>query len=159
MLADPKQPPIFFKWDGGTEPYSWLSNFQPTPLSDFPSVEHAYQTLKVSCSKDINAVRNVLEAPTAAEAYQAARRIILTTEQSAEWEKKKSEIMWQLLVAKFTAQDLRLSLLRTYPRPLIFNTKDTGDDYWGDGKHGTGRNILGQQLETLRLAIRNGDIE
>lgn len=60
--------------------------------------------------------------------------------------------MLRALEAKFTQHaDLSDILLSTHGARLVEHTRN--DRYWGDGGDGTGRNMLGQLLETVRTHL------
>mgnify|MGYP003691392609 CR=1 FL=1 len=61
--------------------------------------------------------------------------------------------MLQGLTLKFTQnQDLRQKLLDTGNRDLIEHTEK--DKYWGDGKDGSGKNMLGKLLMKVREELK-----
>jgi ribA/ribD-fused uncharacterized protein len=69
----------------------------------------------------------------------------------SDWETVKDQIMYQALVAKFTQNPGLLQLLIATAQlcdELVEHT--TRDAYWGDGKNGTGKNMLGKLLTQIR---------
>lgn len=75
------------------------------------------------------------------------------TSPNENWDEQKIETMHNILVIKFT-QDLhcRKVLLSTGNRYLIENSKR--DPFWGIGKDGNGKNMLGNLLIKVRDEIR-----
>ncbi len=69
-----------------------------------------------------------------------------------EWEEKKDELLFGILMAKFKSTELKNKLLATGNKKLI-NVTTYPDPYYGvrDGK---GENKLGKILEEVREALR-----
>lgn len=69
------------------------------------------------------------------------------------WNKNRSNIMYKILIAKFTQHnDLKNILLNTGNSILIENAP--WDSYWGIGKNGNGENMLGKILMKVRDEIK-----
>lgn len=69
------------------------------------------------------------------------------------WAAKKVDRMRQVLEAKFTQHpDLKAKLLATGDKLILEDSKM--DSFWGNGKKGTGKNMLGQLLMELRTKLR-----
>eukprot|EP00347_Sterkiella_histriomuscorum_P005823 403355134 len=65
------------------------------------------------------------------------------------WDGVRNEIMFEILVAKFTQnENIKQKLLATGDAILVEHTAN--DDYWGDNGDGTGQNVLGKLLMRLR---------
>lgn len=63
----------------------------------------------------------------------------------SDWEQVKDDIMRRAVLEKFkTNEDIQRILLSTKDEEIIEET--TEDYYWGCGKNGTGKNILGKIL-------------
>lgn len=75
------------------------------------------------------------------------------TSQNENWEEQKIATMYNILIIKFT-QDLHCKkvLLSTGNKYLIENSKR--DSFWGIGKDGKGKNMLGELLVKVREDIR-----
>jgi ribA/ribD-fused uncharacterized protein len=70
-----------------------------------------------------------------------------------DWEEVKDSIMFNAVLNKFmTHQDIRDILLSTGQEEIIEDTVD--DYYWGCGKNGTGKNMLGQILMQVREVLQ-----
>ncbi len=71
----------------------------------------------------------------------------------SDWEQIKDTIMFNAVLAKFrTHEDIRNILLSTGYEEIIENTSD--DYYWGCGKKGTGKNMLGKVLMKVREILK-----
>jgi len=68
------------------------------------------------------------------------------------WSKIKVDRMYNVLKVKFTDIELKQKLLETGNSILLENSKT--DSYWGIGKVGKGKNMLGKLLMKLRAEIR-----
>jgi ribA/ribD-fused uncharacterized protein len=68
----------------------------------------------------------------------------------SDWDDVRDSIMEEVLRLKFE-QDLscRAALIATFPKRLVEHT--SRDCHWGDGGDGSGKNMLGQLLERVRL--------
>jgi len=70
-----------------------------------------------------------------------------------DWDKAKDGIMRQAVLAKFTQHDdIRAILIETGDALLVEHTAN--DDYWGDGGDGSGKNMLGKILMSVREELR-----
>lgn len=74
----------------------------------------------------------------------------------SDWEEVKIDIMRNALMAKFTTHTkLRDALLATGNEELVENAPT--DYFWGCGKLGGGKNMLGKLLMETRHALRDGE--
>ena len=113
----------------------------------FKSSEAAYQYAMASEHNDKPRAEEISRAPTALRAKQISNEI----EQSEEWKNKKSDVMWDVLEEKARqCANFRNRLIDTGDHTLIENTED---DYWGRGKDGNGKNMLGTLLMLLRQKL------
>jgi ribA/ribD-fused uncharacterized protein len=137
-----------------TGQYGFLSNLYPATVSfderEFPTSEHAYQYGKF---------RNPIERDWAMTAPNPCLVAIVAHNLFAwqiteGWTAIKVERMRQVLYAKFTQHaDLQAQLLATFPAVII---ESSGEDaFWGIGKKGNGKNMLGHLLMELRLQLQN----
>ena len=134
-----------------SKPYGCFSNFSRHEVeidgSVWPTSEHFFQAQKFLERSDIQAVR---DAPTPFEAAKIGRQ----RERSfrGDWEKVKDEVMYRLLMAKFTQhQELREVLCSTNGAVLVEHTEN--DCYWGDGGNGSGKKQVGRTAaESARAA-------
>ena len=135
-----------------TGPYGFLSNLYPCPVDfegrRFRSAEDAYQYGK-PCDPAIAAW--LIVAPSPSLCAQAAH-VLLRWQVRADWTAIKVERMRAVLRAKFQQHPtLREQLLATGDALLI--EASTIDAFWGVGKRGQGKNMLGQFLMAVRAEI------
>lgn len=123
--------------------YAWLSNMSPAKVRGWPTLEHAYQAAK-SAFHGFDPER--LRGRTAVQAQRITRGI----KTKPEWFARNLEVMTDLLWDKFADSDLQQKLLLT-TEMLI---EDTSNEYWGRGRDGSGRNVLGHLLVSLRDCLR-----
>jgi ribA/ribD-fused uncharacterized protein len=126
--------------------YRFLSNFWSCPIvydgETYQSSEHAYMCQKTF---DEEARLRIKSAPTPAKAKIAGRAAPLRSD----WEEIKIQVMYEVLLAKFTQnEDLKALLLATDDRYLE-EGNTWGDVIWGVC-NGKGRNLLGQILMLVR---------
>ncbi|MFD6568283.1 NADAR family protein [Micromonospora profundi] len=70
-----------------------------------------------------------------------------------DWERAKDDVMRRAVTAKFTAHaDIRAILVDTGDEEIVEDTST--DHYWGRGRSGTGRNMLGRILMRTRTQLR-----
>lgn len=129
--------------------YFFLSNFFECPITykgiTFTNTEAAFHS-----QKDINrAIEFAHLDPSSAK--KLGRKVTLRSD----WEQVKDDIMYEVLVAKFTQNAaLKILLLRTGDQELIEGNW-WNDTYWGVCR-GVGKNTLGKLLMRLRQEIREG---
>ena len=129
--------------------YFFLSNFFECPVTykgiTFTNTEAAFHS-----QKDINRAKEFATLDPSA-AKKLGRKVSLR----ADWEQVKDDIMYEILVAKFTQNAaLKILLLRTGDQELIEGNW-WNDTYWGVCR-GVGKNTLGKLLMRLRQEIREG---
>ena len=139
-----------------TGEYGWLSNLWPCEVvvEDvlYPDVERAYQIVK---SSDPAIQEWLRAAPTASLCAQAAHAL-LPWQVRKDWNDIKVPRMRACLLAKFTQhEDLRRKLIDTGDATLVEESKS--DAFWGVGKKGTGKNMLGVLLCQLRAELRKAE--
>jgi len=130
--------------------YAWLSNFFPCSVTTkdgrvWPSVEHAYQTLK---STDFDEQERIRKAVSAKQAKYFSH---LLKFQRSDWSDIKIDVMTTLVTLKFEQNsELREKLSATGDEELVHYCP-WGDFFWGVGrnKH-TGDNNLGKILMKIR---------
>ena len=133
--------------------YGEFSNFSNYPFvcdnKYWRTAEHYYQAQKFYLHPQIfNAIQ---KAKTPNLAKEIAIKYIDNIDQN--WKFKKIPFMYNALYAKFTQDDdLRKLLLKTKEKYIVEKTKY--DDFWGNGKNGQGKNILGKLLMHLRDEIQ-----
>ena len=74
----------------------------------------------------------------------------------ADWEEVKDDVMRKAVLKKFkTHAEIREILLTTADEKIVENAP--GDYYWGCGKDGSGKNILGKILMEVREELRSAE--
>jgi ribA/ribD-fused uncharacterized protein len=135
-----------------SEHYGEFSNFSPHGFEldgkYWPTVEHYFQAQKFPGTEHAEKIR-LAKTPADAKRKGRSRAHPLRVD----WEVEKDDLMRRAVRRKFeTHPDLRELLLSTGEEELVENAP--GDYYWGCGKTGTGRNMLGQILMEVRTALR-----
>lgn len=140
-----------------TGEYHFLSNFHPSEVEMegwiYPTVEHAYQAAKTS---DLSMRRRIRHCPSPGGAKRLGRKILMSWTEQLEWDKKKPDVMLELLRKKFSIPKLRQKLLETGILKLV-EGNDWGDHYWGICE-GRGLNMLGWLLMKVRDELREGKL-
>lgn len=134
--------------NGFCNEYQFLSNYYPSKLIKngltFDSVEAAYQASKFDM-KFQKLFTNL--SPDDSKMLSKS----LDYDEKA-FSKISKEVMWQLLVAKFSDPTMKQKLKETGNRELVeFNT--WGDTFWGmcfENGEITGKNTLGKLLMDIR---------
>jgi len=135
-----------------TDEYGEFSNFSRYGFEldgeYWATSEHYFQAQKFS---DMELRRKIQNAKTPMEAAQAGRnRNNLLRD---DWEEIKVAIMKKAILQKFMSHnDLKALLLSTGTEEII--EENTADYYWGCGKDGTGKNVLGKLLMEIREELR-----
>ncbi|MEV8326994.1 NADAR family protein [Kitasatospora sp. NPDC059811] len=133
-------------------PHGCFSNFSPHPLHLdghlWPTSEHYFQAQKFAGTRHADLVRRARTPLRAAELGRDPAGPL-----RRDWERVKDDVMRRAVAAKFREHpDIRAVLLATGDEELV---EDTGTDhYWGRGRTGTGRNMLGRILMRTRTRLR-----
>lgn len=135
--------------------YHFLSNFYEAPVAyegiTYPTSEHAFQAAKFFTEFDtvLNDVRSgILTMETPGQAKRWGKKIPLRSD----WEDVKYQIMYEIVLAKFTQNpDLKEKLLNTGDAYLE-ETNNWNDKVWGVC-NGIGKNWLGKILMNVRNAL------
>ena len=134
--------------------YFWLSNFSPHGFEldgkHWPTVEHYFQAAKFFGTDDAWAeqIRQAATPPKPSRWAAAAN-----TRSAATGSKSKDDVMRTAVRRKFeTHAELREQLLATGDEELVEDSPN--DYYWGRGRSGTGKNMLGRILMEVREALR-----
>lgn len=132
--------------------YRWLSNFHECDIKYegvvYPSSEAAYQAAKTLVQWE----RQRFTKVKAYESKKLGRQVTLRDD----WEKVKDQVMYDILMFKFTFHPtLNAALIATGDKHLE-ETNYWGDKYWGvcDGE---GKNRLGETLMAIRAKIKTND--
>ena len=130
--------------------YDFLSNFAHCLFEHegiiYPSVEHAFQAAKCIHQSDKLQIA-FIKTPAAAKQYGSKVEI------RQDWEQVKLDIMYKLLLIKFSIPAFKKKLLATGDIELI-EGNTWGDRYWGVCR-GQGENHLGKLLMRIRKEIRD----
>jgi ribA/ribD-fused uncharacterized protein len=137
-----------------SEEYGCFSNFSPHPITlkakSWPTSEHYFQAQKFAGTPDEEDVRRARSPMIAARMGRSRKRPL-----RKDWESVKDQIMYEVVLAKFTQHDdLREILLATGDTRIVEHTEN--DAYWGDDGDGSGKNRLGQILVKVREELRSG---
>lgn len=138
-------------WNADEVPYGLFSNFAETPIvidgDRFLTVEHYFQAEKASSSGQR---KWVMESPTPKVAKARGRDVILRPD----WEQVKDGVMYTALVAKAQQSKVFKDLLLSTADAELFEDSPF-DYYWGVGRDGSGKNMLGKLLMKLRQELRS----
>lgn len=131
---------------------AFLSNFYPSPITVdgilYPTVEHAFQAAKTDSTEH---KLRIASAATPAIAKRIGRTVPLVPH----WNKNRLNVMYTLLLLKFSDPVLQSKLLSTHSDQLVeHNTWN--DTYWGVCK-GVGANHLGKLLMQVRDYYTHAD--
>lgn len=106
--------------------------------------EHYFQAQKF-CGTEYEEIIRLLDNPMKAAEMGRNRDLPLRVD----WEQVKDDIMRKAVLAKFTQnEEIKNVLLSTGKETIIENTSN--DYYWGCGKDGSGKNMLGTILMEVR---------
>lgn len=157
--------------------YGSFSNFFSSPVDFegrlYPTSEHAYQAAKFiypGASNESLVYAELIRAQnTPTKAFYLGRQIVTGSypwqnklrdemkEHSlavprADWDEVKVDVMRNILRNKFNQHpSLKSLLLSTGDSKIV---EDSGSDYfWGQGKNGSGQNMLGVLLMDLRTEL------
>jgi ribA/ribD-fused uncharacterized protein len=110
--------------------------------------EHYFQGQKFAGTSHEEDVRKAVTPKQAATIGRDRARPL-----RRDWEQVKDDVMRRALLAKFSTHvDIRQILLDTGDEEIVENAP--GDYYWGCGKTGTGKNMLGKILMEVRTQLR-----
>lgn len=138
-----------------TGKYGFLSNLYPSPFPFeervFPCAEAAYQFGK---PRQVAVAEWIISAPKPHLMAIAAHGLFVFDVRE-NWNDIKVERMKQVLAVKFGQHfwTLGKQLIGTLDADLIEESKS--DAFWGVGKKGTGKNMLGVLLMETRSSLRN----
>lgn len=139
----------FYRANG--KDYGFLSNLYKESLVfediTFPTAEHAYQYGKFS---DEDVRDWAMKAPKP-HLLAILAHGLFSWDIVKNWSKIKIIRMFEVLKVKFSEPELREKLLATDNAILIEDSKT--DSFWGIGKSGKGKNMLGKLLMKLREEI------
>ncbi len=142
--------PIYFYSTQGD--YGSFSNFSPHGFElggrYWKTSEHYFQAQKFAGTKHEEDVCHAFTPKRAAEIGRDRQRPL-----RRDWEQVKDDVMRRAVLAKFsTHADIREVLLSTGDEEIVENA--ASDYYWGCGKDGSGKNMLGKILMEVRAQLR-----
>jgi len=116
----------------------------------WPTTEHYFQSQKFPETEHCDQIRQAKTPKDAAKMGRERSRPL-----PKDWEQVKDDIMRKAVLRKFeTHAEIREILLATGDEEIVENAP--GDYYWGCGKDGSGKNMLGQILMEVRDILRKG---
>jgi ribA/ribD-fused uncharacterized protein len=135
------------------EPYGEFSNFALYGVKIdgewWPTTEHYFQAQKFEDPAYRRKIQGA-HSPKLAADLGRSRRVPLRSD----WESVKDDVMRACVLKKFeTHSELREMLLSTGDEEIVENAP--GDYYWGIGKDGSGKNMLGKILEEVRAKLKS----
>jgi ribA/ribD-fused uncharacterized protein len=135
-------------------PYGCFSNFSAHgfDLDDcwWPTSEHYFQAQQFAGTRQADLIRRARTPLRAADLGRDPSKPL-----RRDWERVKDDVMRRAVAAKFAAHaDIRDILLATGDQEIVEDT--TTDNYWGRGRTGTGKNMLGRILMRTRTQLRAG---
>lgn len=138
----------------------FLSNFYETSIEweglVYPSSEAAFQAAKTLDQEDRKRFQTMVPTIAKREGYKVKLR--------ENWEDIKIDVMYQIVLAKFSQNEFLKQKLITTGREWLEEGNTWGDRTWGT-VDGIGNNYLGKVLMAVRSilmlqeAIENGEID
>ncbi|KUL29736.1 NADAR family protein [Actinoplanes awajinensis] len=133
-------------------PFGCFSNFSDHGFDLdgvwWPTSEHYFQAQKFKGTRHADRIRR---ARTPLRAAELGRDPSLPLRR--DWEQVKDDVMRRAVATKFRAHaDIRDVLLSTGDEGIVEDT--TTDHYWGRGRTGNGKNMLGRILVRTRTQLR-----
>jgi N-glycosidase YbiA len=133
-------------------PYGCFSNFSDHGFDLdgvwWPTSEHYFQAQKFRGTRHADAIRRARTPLRAAELGRDSTKPL-----RRDWERVKDDVMRRAVATKFRAHaDIRAVLLSTGEEEIVEDT--TADHYWGRGRTGNGKNMLGRILVRTRHQLR-----
>ncbi|MFE2533116.1 NADAR family protein [Streptomyces sp. NPDC059371] len=129
-------------------PYGRFSNFSDHGFDLdgvwWPTSEHYFQAQKFKGTRHSDLIRRARTPLRAAELGRDSSNPL-----RRDWERVKGDVMRRAVATKFRAHaDIRDTLLSTGEEEIVEDT--TADHYWGRGRTGKGKNMLGRILVRTR---------
>lgn len=139
------------------EQYGCFSNFAHYDFEldgkKWMTSEHYFQAQKFIGTEYVEIIR-LLDNPMKAAEMGRDRKLPLRED----WEQVKDDIMRKAVFEKFSQnEEIKKILLSTGKENIVENTSN--DYYWGCGKDGSGKNVLGKILMEVREKLSQYDCE
>lgn len=138
-----------------TGEHGFLSNLYPGHLifegKRFECAEYAYQFGKPA---DPKIAEWLMTAPTPSLCAQVAHSLF-PWQVRPDWSQIKVDRMRAVLRAKFRFRPVMIEMLLATGDAVLIEDSKT-DAFWGVGKKGSGRNMLGELLMQVRQELRGG---
>lgn len=139
------------------EQYGCFSNFAHYDFEldgkKWMTSEHYFQAQKFKGTEYVEIIR-LLDNPMKAAEMGRDRKLPLRED----WEQVKDDIMRKAVFEKFSQnEEIKKILLSTGKENIVENTSN--DYYWGCGKDGSGKNVLGKILMEVREKLSQYDCE
>ena len=151
MSLDNKNIIKFYRASGK---YGFLSNLYKHPIImngiEYKTSEHAYQSFKF---KDPEVRNWAIQCPKP-HIIACLAHNLLVWDIVENWTRIKVDRMYEVLKIKFYDPELKQKLIDTRDSILFENSKS--DSFWGGGKKGTGKNMLGKLLMKVRRELKEG---
>jgi N-glycosidase YbiA len=133
------------------DPYGFMGNYSRYRFYVYDRwwscVEAPYQAMKTFDRAEQDAIQ---QAKTSNEARLLGQKVSFRSD----WDQVKDSVMKECLMAKFLQhKDIRDQLMATGQEELIEDSPV--DYYWGCGKDGSGKNMLGKLLMEVREELRD----
>ena len=170
--------PTVIKFYDKTDKYFEFSNFYMAPVEIdgkiYPSSEHAYQAFKflgpqaTERDKEYAEIIRKINTPNKAKILATQKRVggykwktdlnptiesYSDVKMRPDWEQVKDDVMRVIVYAKFS-QNSKLKELLLSTGDALIQEDSTRDYYWGTGKDGSGKNMLGIILMETRIKLK-----
>jgi ribA/ribD-fused uncharacterized protein len=131
-----------------------FSNFSYDPIVidgvEYSTPEHFFQSQKAQDSREW---KEIVDAPTPT----LAKRLGGACHLRPDWENYKAAVMYQTVRERVRQNPkFRQALIDTGGE--VIEEVSPFDYYWGIGRDGTGRNMLGEVLMDIRQEIKEGEL-
>lgn len=133
------------------DPHGHMSNYKRARFFIYGRwwgcVEAPYQAQKTFVQSEQD---EIWAAKTSNESRLLGQKVTFRPD----WDKVKDQVMYECCLAKYLQHhDLRTQLLATGDEELVEDSPV--DSYWGCGKDGSGKNMLGKVLMRIRTELKD----
>lgn len=135
-----------------SDDYGEFSNFAAYPITlkkkRWPTAEHYFQAQKFKDAKSQEEIRKANSPMLAARMGRDRKRRL-----RRDWNSARVNVMREAVLAKFIQHpELQKLLISTGELKIVEHTEN--DDFWGDGGDGSGKNMLGRILMSIRQQLQ-----